>query len=49
MAFAGINCRNAADELALISWRALRLAGVLGALDFPGRSNARTRSAPATH
>ena len=36
MAFAGINCRNAADELALISWRALRLAGVLGALDFPG-------------
>jgi hypothetical protein len=36
MAFAGINCRSTADELALISWRATRLAGVLGALDFPG-------------
>lgn len=36
MAFAGINCRCAADELALISWQATRLAGVLGALDFPG-------------
>jgi hypothetical protein len=36
MAFAGINCRSAADELALISWRATRLAGVLGTLDFPG-------------
>jgi hypothetical protein len=31
-----VNCRSAADELALISWRAARLAGVLGALDFPG-------------
>jgi hypothetical protein len=36
MAFAGINCRSAADELALVSWQATRLAGVLGALDFPG-------------
>ena len=36
MAFAGINCRSTADELALISWQATRLAGVLGALDFPG-------------
>jgi hypothetical protein len=36
MAFAGVNARSAADELALICWRATRLAGVLGALDFPG-------------
>jgi len=36
MAFAGTNCRSAADELALISWQATRLVGVLGALDFPG-------------
>jgi hypothetical protein len=36
MAFAAVNCRNETDELALISWRATRLAGVLGALDFPG-------------
>jgi hypothetical protein len=28
--------QNEADELALISWRATRLAGVLGALDFSG-------------
>lgn len=34
MAFAAVNCQNEADELALISWRATRLAGVLGALDF---------------
>lgn len=36
MAFGGVNCQNEVDELALISWRATRLAGVLGALDFPG-------------
>jgi hypothetical protein len=36
MAFAGINARSTADELALISWQTTRLAGVLGALDFPG-------------
>ncbi|MBO2461643.1 hypothetical protein [Actinomadura violacea] len=36
MAFAGINCRSVTDELALINWQATRLAGVLGALDFPG-------------
>ena len=36
MAFAAVNCQNEADELALISWRATRLAGVLGALDFSG-------------
>jgi hypothetical protein len=36
MAFAGVNCQNEVDELTLISWRATRLAGVLGALDFPG-------------
>ena len=36
MAFAAVNCQNEADELALISWRATRLAGVLGALDFYG-------------
>jgi hypothetical protein len=36
MAFGAVNCQNEADELALISWRATRLAGVLGALDFPG-------------
>jgi hypothetical protein len=36
MAFAGINARSTADELALICWRATRLAGVLGTLDFPG-------------
>lgn len=33
MAFAGVNCQNEADELALIMWRATRLAG---ALDFSG-------------
>lgn len=31
-----MNCQNEVDELALIQWRAVRLAGVLGALDFPG-------------
>jgi hypothetical protein len=36
MAFAAVNCQNEGDELALIQWRATRLAGVLGALDFPG-------------
>lgn len=36
MAFAGVNCQNEADELALIMWRATRLAGALGALDFSG-------------
>ena len=36
MAFAGTNCQTPADELALINWRATRLAGALGALDFPG-------------
>ncbi len=36
MAFAAVNCQNEVDELALIQWRAVRLAGVLGALDFPG-------------
>ena len=36
MAFAAVNCQNEADELALISWRATRLAGALGALDFSG-------------
>jgi len=36
MAFAGVNCQNEVDELALINWRATRLAGVLSALDFGG-------------
>lgn len=36
MAFAGVNCQTEVDELALIHWRAARLAGVLGALDFSG-------------
>ena len=36
MAFAGVNCQNEVDELALINWRATRLAGVLGTLDFGG-------------
>ncbi len=36
MAFAGVNCQSEPDELALIAWRATRLAGVLGALDFAG-------------
>jgi hypothetical protein len=36
MAFAGVNCQSEADELALIMWRATRLAGALGALDFSG-------------
>lgn len=36
MAFAGVNCQSEVDELALIHWRATRLAGVLGALDFSG-------------
>ncbi len=36
MAFGGVNCQSEADELALINWRATRLAGVLGALDFDG-------------
>jgi hypothetical protein len=36
MAFGGVNCQTEADELALIHWRATRLAGVLGALDFGG-------------
>ena len=36
MAFGAVNCQNEADELALITWRATRLAGVLGALDFSG-------------
>lgn len=38
MAFAGVNCQNETDELALINWRATRLAGVLSALDFGGPS-----------
>ncbi|MGI5171693.1 hypothetical protein ACQEU3_45840 [Spirillospora sp. CA-253888] len=51
MAFAGINCRSAADELALLSWRATRLAGALGALDFPGppRRPHRVRRRPDPH
>lgn len=36
MAFAGVNCQSESDELALITWRATRLAGALGALDFGG-------------
>lgn len=36
MAFAGVNCQTEVDELALIHWRATRLAGVLSALDFGG-------------
>ena len=36
MAFAGVNCRSQRDEMALIQWRATRLAGALGALDFAG-------------
>jgi hypothetical protein len=36
MAFGAVNCQNETDELALISWRATRLAGVLGALGFSG-------------
>ena len=36
MAFAGVNCQNEVDELGLINWRATRLAGVVGALDFGG-------------
>jgi hypothetical protein len=36
LAFAGVNCQTEVDELALINWRATRLAGVLGALDFSG-------------
>ena len=36
MAFAGVNCQSEVDELALIQWRATRLAGALGALDFSG-------------
>jgi hypothetical protein len=36
MAFAGVNCQSQSDELALIQWRATRLAGALGALDFAG-------------
>lgn len=31
-----MNCQTEVDELALINWRATRLAGVLGALDFSG-------------
>jgi hypothetical protein len=51
MAFAAVNCQNEVDELALIQWRAVRLAGVLGALDFPGPipRNARGKSGPAIH
>ena len=36
MAFGGVSCQSESDELALITWRATRLAGVLGALDFSG-------------
>lgn len=36
MAFAGVNCEAESDELGLIMWRATRLAGALGALDFSG-------------
>ena len=36
MAFGGVNCQSESDELALFAWRATRLAGVLGALDFAG-------------
>ncbi|MGH3575719.1 MAG: hypothetical protein ACRDS0_32120, partial [Pseudonocardiaceae bacterium] len=36
MAFAAVNCQSQSDELALIQWRATRLAGALGALDFSG-------------
>lgn len=38
MAFAGANCQNEVDELALISWRAQRLTGALTTLDFGGPS-----------
>ena len=48
MAFAGVNCQNELDELALINWRATRLAGVLGALDSAARFPAKAPSAPAT-
>ena len=36
MAFAGINCRSAADELALISWQATRLARRARRAGLPG-------------
>ena len=36
MAFAGVPCQGAADDLALIQWRAQHLAGALNSLDFPG-------------
>ncbi len=36
VAFGAVNAQNETDELALIMWRATRLAGVLGALDFSG-------------
>jgi hypothetical protein len=36
MSFAGINCRGPVDELGYIHWQALRLAGALQSLDFPG-------------
>ena len=48
MAFAGVNCQNEVDELALINWRATRLAGVLSALDFGGPFLRRGESVPAT-
>lgn len=53
MAFAGVNCHNEVDELALISWRATRLVGALNTLDFSGpitrwarSTRAMRRSAP---
>src|SRR5699024_8861754 len=36
MSFAAVNCQSETDELALIHWRATRLAGALSALDFGG-------------
>lgn len=36
MSFAAVNCQSEVDELALLAWRATRLAGALGALDFSG-------------
>ncbi|GAB4590257.1 hypothetical protein [Nocardia sp. IFM 10818] len=36
MAFVGLDCRSQVDELAYLHWQALRLAGALQTLDFPG-------------
>jgi hypothetical protein len=49
MAFAAVNCQNEVDELALIQWRATRLAGCWARWTFLGRYPARAKSGPATH